>query len=130
MYYKEEILEELSRINKMLKEYNYNLDLKIVCGADGIEEKTIQKYITVPERDMFEADNRILWGEKNIFGSWTGLDNLGFINQSSDFIGMFQENKYRISDEYFNILTNDLAPTVVQNIADYRDSEWGGLVME
>jgi len=100
--------------------------IKIVCGADGIEEKTIQKYITVPERDMFEADNRILWGEKNIFGSWTGLDNLGFINQSSDFIGMFQENKYRISDEYFNILTNDLAPTVVQNIADYRDSEWGG----
>lgn len=111
--------------------------IKVVCGADGIEEKVVQRYITVPETDVFKADNRIRWGEekKNLFGEptgkWTGLDNLGFINRDLDFFAfseLLDENKktYHISDEYFNKLTKDLKPSVIQNITDKREGKWGG----
>ena len=37
--------------------------IKVVCGADGMEEKIVQRYINVPERENVQ-DNRIRWGEE------------------------------------------------------------------
>lgn len=106
-------------ISAQISQGTYPVTIK--CGADGIEEKAITRYITVPPTEVILPDNRILWGEKGWFDTWTGRDNLGFTNSQTYF-----DKKYTISDEYFNRLTKDLYPTVIQNMNKIRESDWGG----
>ncbi len=101
----------------------------ISVGADNFEEKRLTKYINIP---AIGKDNRIKWGKENIFGNWTGEDNLSFINAKDNFInkswGNYIEDNYHISDEYFNLLVEGMENTVVENINSnrYPESGWGG----
>lgn len=105
--------------------------IRVVCGADGMEEKTIQRFISIPERENVQ-DNRIRWGEEKKnwgkpTGEWTGMDNLGFINSHDYFDHSNSEKQtYRISDYYFNLLTKNMSNTVYSYIQKERSNDWGG----
>ncbi len=105
--------------------------IKVVCGADDMEEKTIQRFINIPERENVQ-DNRIRWGEEKKnwgkpTGEWTGMDNLGFINSHPYFDREgYDKQTYRISDHYFNLLTKNMSNTVYNYLQKQRTNEWDG----
>ncbi len=116
--------------------------IKIICGADNTEEKTVVRTIKVPEITGFlPKDNRIDWGTKDWLGNWSGVDNLAFINAySGDKAGFNKDNHgdwlhhdyllpdYYLSSDYYQELTNGMSNTVFSNITKemFSDSGWGG----
>lgn len=116
--------------------------ITIACGADGIEEKVITRYVTVVKNNS--NDNRISYGEEktDLFGNgtdeWTGEDNLSFTNNSDNFTThgweklwwifskYAKQDYYHISDNYFNMLTNGMSNNVYDNIIENRQAGWGG----
>ncbi len=102
------------------------IGVKVV--ADGLEDKTLIKYITIP---AIGKDNRILWGSQKRNGSWTGVDNLSFINSPDNFFkrtdgNNWKDYNYHISDEYFNMLANGMSNTVWTQLNNKRNATWGG----
>lgn len=118
--------------------YDVTLDtypIRIICGADNIEEKEIVRYIKL--NGTVVQDNRIDWGYDNGTGKFPGIDNFNFSNSSDNFTSsawqwfgiipyIEAQDYYHVSDEYFEELTKDMTPNVVQNIVKARQHEWGG----
>lgn len=104
--------------------------INITVGADNTESKTVSKYITIP---ALGKNNEIKWGKKNLFGVWSGEDNLGFCNTYDDFFflknwwsGDYKNCYYNLDDNYFYSLVAGMEPTVIEYIGKQREKEWGG----
>lgn len=118
---------------------NTTYPITIVCGADGVEEKKVTRYITISKATITPKDNRIDWGNDNGTGKFPGVDNLAFTNSPFNF---FDENvgytinsdgtldqikgKYTLDKPVFNFLTDGMSNTVWKNMYDYQNSTWGG----
>ncbi len=117
---------------------NTNEVIKITAGGDGIEAKTSEKYITVSNADK---NNEIKWGEKKSNDTWSGEDNLGFINSRDCFfkkrnwslnfnkIGTYKNCYMQLDDAYFFSLIAGMEPTVVEYIGKKRNNPsqpWSG----
>lgn len=104
--------------------------IKIICGADGIEEKTIVREITIPEHETNgdTIDNRIDWGQeqKDFWGNGTdkypGIDNLKFTNSKENIAN------YKISAENLRNLTinANMENTVYNYIKNRSNKKFDG----
>ena len=115
MYYKEEILEELSRINKMLKEYNYNLDLKIVCGA-----ALLFNGIRSIETTDVDTINKVSQQIKEILNDYS----LDINDDALDYIENYQDCNFIYNDKQFSnisieyLLIGGVIKTKLKNCQD------------
>lgn len=107
--------------------------LIVLIGADGVEDKRVEKMIRIPATTSSNQDNRIKWGSENGSGEWSGEDNLGFTNSKDNFIskgwlgfGDYKEDYYHLSDDYFRLLTDGMSNTVWSYVNTKRTSPWGG----
>lgn len=96
------------------------LPISVVVGADNAEEKTIVRDITIPEA---KENNEI----------WFGRDNFGFTNSPDAFVksqNMISDKewneKYNLSEEYFDMLTEGMSNNVKRYIKGKMASTWGG----
>lgn len=103
--------------------------INITVGADNTETKTVSKYITIP---ALGKNNEIRWGKKTWLGSWSGEDNLSFLNTYKQFFkkdlwsGNYKNMYYELDDNYFYSLVAGMEPTVIEYIGNQRNEDWGG----
>lgn len=102
--------------------------INITVGADNTETKTVSKYITIP---ALGKNNEIKWGKKTWLGSWSGENNLSFLNRKEDFFktdiwGNYKNMYYELDDNYFYSLVAGMEPTVIEYIGNQRNEDWGG----
>ena len=99
--------------------------INITVGADNTETKTVSKYITIP---ALGKNNEIKWGKKTWLGSWSGENNLSFLNRKEDFFktdiwGNYKNMYYELDDNYFYSLVAGMEPTVIEYIGNQRNEE-------
>lgn len=104
--------------------------INITVGADNTETKTVSKYITIP---ALGKNNEIKWGKKTWLGSWSGEDNLSFLNNEEYFFkkdwGKYKNVCTELDDNYFYSLVAGMEPTVIEYIGKKRNNiekGWGG----